>query len=181
MEKLDDTLQNACKEFEEDLVLHYYGEGSAAERQRVESHLVGCSLCRGFSDDLSRLLPQMAKPTELPPSFWDKYYREVIDKLAEQQERGPWWRVLFAPIQGWAVPAFGTAVVLVLGLALTLGNVAWNPFEEPNQGTIPQEILSDPNRVEFFKSMELVESLRRLEAMEGSNIERRNTPSARPI
>lgn len=181
MERLAGTLQNACKEFEEDLVLHYYGEGSAAERERVESHLVGCARCRDFSNDLSRLLPQMAKPTELPPSFWDNYYTEVTKKLAEQQERSPWWRALFAPIQVWAVPAFGTAVVLVLGLALTLGSVTWNPFGEPNQDSIPQEILSDPNRVEFFKSMEIVESLRRLEALEGSNTERRSSTSVRAI
>jgi len=32
-------LQSACKEFEEDLVLYYYGETSEEERRRVGQHL----------------------------------------------------------------------------------------------------------------------------------------------
>lgn len=167
MEKLAGTLHSACKEFEEDLVLYYYGEGSVAERKLMASHLASCSRCRGFFDDLSRLLPQVAKPKELPPTFWDNYHREVMDKLATQQERSPWWRTLFEPVRLWAVPAFGAAVVLVVGLTLTLDHVAWKPLDEP-KSPIPQEILSDPNRVEFFKSMELVESLRALEALEST-------------
>jgi predicted anti-sigma-YlaC factor YlaD len=166
METLGGALKAACKEFEEDLVLHYYGELSLAERKRVESHVAACSVCRGFADDLGRLLPQMAKPMELPDRFWDNYYREVIDKITEQRERTHWWREMFAPMRLWAVPAFGAATVLVFGLTLTLGKVGWNPLSEPKQGLIPQEVLSDENKVEFFKSMELVESLRTLEALD---------------
>jgi hypothetical protein len=169
MERLADTLQSACKEFEEDVVLYYYGEGSLDERKRVESHLASCSGCRSFSDDLHRLLPQMAQPKELPQSFWDNYYREVMAKLADQQERSSWWRNLLVPMRSWAVPAFGAAMVLVLGVTLTLDNVPWNPSGEEKQMAIPQEILSDPSTVEFFKSLELVESLRKLEALDSSS------------
>ena len=76
-----DTLQNACSDFEEDLVLHYYGDGSEAEHKRVETHLQECAPCRIFLQDLARLLPRMAKPNELPQSFWDNYYREMLEKL----------------------------------------------------------------------------------------------------
>src|SRR5437773_465220 len=41
-------LETACRDFEEDLVLYYYGEGSGAERSRVESHVKACSRCSRF-------------------------------------------------------------------------------------------------------------------------------------
>lgn len=166
METFAGALKAACKEFEEDLVLHYYGELSLAERERVEGHVLTCSLCRAFADDLGRLLPQMAKSDELPERFWDNYYREMIAKLTAQRERTHWWQELFAPIRLWAVPAFGAATVVVFALTLTLGKVGWNPLSESRQGPIPQEILSDEDKVEFFKSMELVESLSVLEALD---------------
>jgi predicted anti-sigma-YlaC factor YlaD len=181
MERLADALQSACKEFEEDLVLYYYGEVSPVERKRVEDHLAGCSGCRSFSDDLHRLLPQMAQPKELPQTFWDNYYREVMDKLAEQQARSSWWRDLFVPMRSWAVPAFGAAMVLVLGLTLTLDNIPWNSPGEQKQAAIPQEILSDPNTVEFFRSLELVESLRTLEALDSSGGEAKQPGGSRAI
>ncbi|MGH7824405.1 MAG: anti-sigma factor family protein [Candidatus Binatia bacterium] len=181
MEQVAGTLKTACRDYEEDLVLYFYGEGSVAERNRVETHLAGCSRCRCFSDDLHRLLPQMTQPKELPQGFWDNYHREVMHKLAEQEERGSWWRNLFVPMRLWAVPAFGAAAVLVFGLTLTLDGIGWNPLSEPKQMAIPQEILSDPNRVEFFKSMELVESLRVLEAMDSSKLESKNAGSSHAI
>lgn len=161
-------LETACRDFEEDLVLYYYGDGSAAERSRVEGHIKACARCSRFLNDLRKLLPQIAKPKELPQSFWDNYYREVADKLSVQQERGSWWRSLFTPIQGWAVPAFSTAAVVVLGLGLTFGNGQWNLLSQTKKDTIPQEILADESNLEFFKSMDLVESLRLLEALDGN-------------
>ena len=90
------ALKSACKDFEEDLVLYYYGEGGAAERQRVERHVSGCVCCRRFVDDLQRLLPQMTESQELPQTFWDKYLRETVAKLAEQEEKKFCWRSLLA-------------------------------------------------------------------------------------
>ena len=71
MKEHSDTLRTACKDFEEDLVLYYYGDGSEKERIRVQGHLQTCSSCREFLEDLRKLLPQMAKPSELPPTFWE--------------------------------------------------------------------------------------------------------------
>ena len=92
MTERSDTLRTACKDFEEDLVLYYYGDDSAAERSRVEGHLQSCSSCQEFLDDLRKLLPSMAKPSELPPMFWDNYYNEMVQKLAVHEERQPWWK-----------------------------------------------------------------------------------------
>jgi hypothetical protein len=166
-----DKLPTACTDYEEDLVLHYYGDGSEAERNRVEAHLEKCAPCRAFLEDLRRLLPQMAKPNELPQSFWDNYYRETLEKLAVLEERKFWWRNLFAPMRGWMLPAFGTAAVAVLAVALIFGKGQWNfSWKQPGE-SIPQEILVDTNQLEFFKSMDMLEALSKLETLDGTKLE----------
>jgi hypothetical protein len=167
------ALENACGEFEADLVLYYYGEGSVAERRRIENHLDGCRRCARFMDDLRGLLPQMSKTTELPQTFWDNYYREVVHKLEQAQERKSWWRGLVPTFGGWAIPAFGTAVVAVLAVALVFGKGDWNlRSSSTSQESIPQEILADSGRLEFFNSLDLLESLATLEKMDGSGPEK---------
>ena len=55
MKEYSDTLRTACKDFEEDLVLYYYGDGSENERIRVQGHLQTCSSCREFLEDLAKI------------------------------------------------------------------------------------------------------------------------------
>jgi predicted anti-sigma-YlaC factor YlaD len=165
-----DTLQNACSDFEEDLVLHYYGDGSEAERNRVEAHLQKCAACRAFLEDLRSLLPRMAKPNELPQSFWDNYYRETLEKLAAVEERKFRWRNLFAPMHAWMLPAFGTAAVAVFAVALIFTKGYWPSSTHQPMDKIPQEILTDSNQLEFFKSMDMLEALSRLETQDGTKL-----------
>jgi putative zinc finger protein len=160
------SLQSACKEFEEDLVLYYYGETSDDERRRVGQHLSACARCQGFVDDLSRLLPQMARTEELPQSFWDDYYRETVAKLAEQEERKHWWRALIPSTRIWMVPAFGTVAMAVLVVGLLFGRGNLNSFLPRPSEKIPHEILADENQLQFFESMDLLESLSKLEAQD---------------
>jgi predicted anti-sigma-YlaC factor YlaD len=170
-----DTLPTACRDFEEDLVLHYYGDDSEAERSRVEAHLQKCAACHAFLKDLRNLLPRMAKPNELPQSFWDNYYRETLEKLAAVEERKFRWRNLFAPMRAWMLPAFGTAAVAVLAVALVLAKGHWNfSLKQPGE-SIPQEILVDTNQLEFFKSMDMLESLSKLETQDGTKLETGNS------
>ena len=159
-------LKGACKQYEEDLVLHYYGENAESERIRVERHLAECDSCRHFLADLRRLLPQIARTEELPPSFWDSYYRETVAKLAEHDERKSWWRSLFAPTRSWMVPAFGTVTAAVLVIGLLFGQDNLGLFVEPRAERIPQEVLADENQLEFFKSMDMLEALGRLESQD---------------
>jgi predicted anti-sigma-YlaC factor YlaD len=166
------TLENACAEFEADLVLYYYGDGSEVERRRVEAHLTGCERCGRFLNDLRGLLPQMATKAELPANFWNDYYREMVQKLDEARERKSWWRDLIPNFGGWVVPAFGTAMVVVLAVALIFGKGDWNlSSDQAPQEMIPQEILSDSSRLEFFKSLDMLESLTALEKMDGVRAE----------
>ena len=172
MENNRAALENACREFEADLVLYYYGESAEAERRRVEGHVNGCERCKNFLADLGGLLPQMATTVELPATFWNDYYREMVQKLAHERERKPWWRSLIPSFSGWAVPAFGTAMMVVLAIGLIFGQADWNsPSNEAGQEIVPQEILSDTGRLEFFKSLDLLESLNALEKMDGVRAE----------
>jgi predicted anti-sigma-YlaC factor YlaD len=171
-------LETACRDFEEDLVLYYYGEVLEAERSRVEGHLKLCLRCRRFMDDLRRLLPQMAQPREMPQAFWDGYYREMVDKLAAHQERKARWRSWFLPLQSWALPAFGTAAVAVFAFALVLGKGDWTFQPNRSQQNIPPEVLTDARQLEFFTSMDMLESLGLLEALDGSKIDSTSSQSS---
>ena len=161
--KTTEPLKKACQNYEEDLVLYYYGENSADERRHVEQHLVECVCCQSFIEDLRRLLPRMTPTETLPQSFWDNYYRETVRKLAEQDERNSWWRNLFAPMKFWLVPAFGTAAVAILAIALVMGKGKLTSFIDRPSSSLPQEVLADDNQLEFFKSLDMLESLSHLE------------------
>jgi hypothetical protein len=165
------VLESACKELEEDLVLYYYQDLPEADRGRLEEHVHGCRRCDRFLEDLRKLLPQAAVK-ELPPFFWPKYSAEVMEKI--ELSRRARWRNLIAPARLWILPAFGTAAVAVLALTLVFGKGGWNSRPEA-PAMIPQEILVDAANVEFFKSMDLLESLPALEKMEGSGKESSGT------
>jgi hypothetical protein len=163
-----EALKTMCKELEEDLVLYYYGEIADDEKRRLEQHLGKCVGCGRFLEDLHRLLPQIAPPQELPQSFWDNYYRETIEKLADQREQRFNWRNLFAPLRMWMIPAFGTAVVAALGFGLILSEGNLNSLYNQPQERIPREIVTDTEQLEFFRSMDMLESLSVLEGLETS-------------
>ncbi len=172
MKETINILKFACKEFEEDLVLYYYRDGSPWEQRRVERHIASCMCCRAFLDDLRRLLPQTNRAKEPAPAFWDHYYRETMEKLARLDGQRAWWRNLFQPMRGWVVPALSTAAAAVLALGLLFGNVGWNlKTSAPSRDKIPQELLTDTGKLEFFKSMDLLESLSMLEKLEGPQAE----------
>jgi hypothetical protein len=161
-------LEGACKNYEEDLVLYYYGECGAAERATMEQHMTQCGRCRNFVEDLGRVLPQMAPQPVLPQPFWDSYFRETMAKLDAYEARQSWWRRWFAPLNGWLVPAFGTVAVAVLAIALVLGKSDLVSFIDTPSPNIPAEVLVDSNQLEFFKSLEILESLSTLEELDRS-------------
>jgi hypothetical protein len=156
-------LSGACKNYEEDLVLDYYGECGAADHRRVEEHLAECAACRRFVDDLRALLPQLAKGQEMPESFWQNYYRETVAKLGALDARRDWWGNRFAPWKTWLVPAFGTAAVagLALGLLFARGSLPLSSSASP--GKLPEAIIADAEQLEFFSSLDMLESLRQME------------------
>jgi hypothetical protein len=167
MKKRSDTLETMCKSLEEDLVLYYYQEVSETDKRRLEDHLDLCTGCRKFIADLHRLLPQMKNVDELPQSFWDKYHREMVQKLTAQEESRHWLRNFFAPLRFWMLPAFGTAAVAALALGLVFTKTGTN-FATKTSPPLPVEIIADSNQLEFFKSMDLLESLDNLEGTDSN-------------
>jgi hypothetical protein len=169
MAESKDSLRQACENFAEDLVLYYYGERREPESRRVEEHLRVCASCERFLQDLREFLPLTAEPDDHSEAFWKRYYEEMQEKLAAVQDRQPWWGEFFSLSYRWSVPAFGTAVVLTLALALTLGKGVWHfkslsLLEEP-----PPEIQAGAN-IDFFENMDLLESMELLEAMDEKRV-----------
>lgn len=163
--KIRSPLSDACKKYEADLVLYYYAESDPAERSRLERHLSECGNCRRFIDDLRRVLPQLNSGPELPENFWQNYYRETVAKLDARQERSHWWANFFAPVHQWFVPAFGTAAVIVLSIALLFakGSLPLALWKNKPANILPQEVIVDGNQLEFFRSLDMLESLSQLE------------------
>ena len=66
------------------------------------------------------------------------------------------------------IPAFGTAVVaaLAFGLILSKGNL--NSLYNQPQERIPRELVTDTEQLEFFRSMDMLESLSAIEQLETS-------------
>jgi len=171
-------LSGACKRYEEDLVLYYYGENSAADGHRVEAHLSECLACRRFVDDLRGLLPRLAKSQELPQTFWDNYYRETVAKLRQREEPKYWWRNLLAPRKTWLVPALSTAAVAVLALGLLFGRGSLPLVTDRSSTGLPEEIIADANQLEFFSSLDMLESLSQLEEHDGGRVNSKSDQSS---
>ena len=169
------ALETMCKQLEEDLVLYYYGEIADSEKHRLEQHIGKCVGCGRFIEDLHRLLPQLAVPEELPQSFWDNYYRETVAKLNHQREQKFYWRNLFAPMRMWMIPAFGTAVVAALAFGVVLSKGKLNSLYNQPQEIIPREIVTENEQLEFFRSLDMLESLSVLEGLETSRAEAHTT------
>ena len=175
MENRIKPLEDACKNYEEDLVLYHYAETDASERAAIEQHLAQCLRCRNFVEDLGRVLPQMAPKPELPQAFWDNYFRETVAKLDDQAARQNWWQRWFAPMNSWLVPTFGTVAIAVFAIALLLQKGDFNATSETASAQIPAEVLVDSNQLEFFKSMEILESLSTLEEQDSAKPERKTS------
>ena len=75
----------------------------------------------------------------------------------------------------WMIPAFGTAVVaaLAFGVVLSKGNL--NSLYNQPQEIIPREIVTDTEQLEFFRSLDMLESLSVLEGLETSRAEAHTT------
>ncbi len=160
--------RSACKNFEQDLVLYYYGDLMGADHSRVEIHLKSCSSCRLFLQDLHTILPLTSTPDEPPQAFWESYSKEIHSKLKEAETRVSWWTSLSSlfHFRPWPVPALATAFVLILALTMTFTGGLWGPEEPTDQEEILQEILPMAESLEFFKSIEFLESIELLESLE---------------
>ena len=153
---------NACVAFEQDLVLYHYGESAPSEQQRVESHLEDCAACRGFLQELKSILPSTVETDDPPPSFWQDYSREMHIKLDEKEQNRGWWPSIAALFRPWPVPALAAAVIVAISVTMTLtksSDIATNSAPEQPYGYMA-------SNADFFKSMDLLDSVDFLESVE---------------
>jgi len=155
---------NACKAFEQDLVLYHYGECSGSEKQRLESHLESCAGCRSFLDELKAFLPSTVAIDEPSASFWQDYSRELRIKLSDQEQKRGWWSSLAALFRPWPVPALATAAILAIVITMTMNRSSEVP-SKPDGGPQYADMAS---HADFFKSMDLLDSMDFLESVEAS-------------
>ncbi len=169
MARNENMVQGDCKNFEQDLVLYYYGECDRKDHLRVETHLEVCDSCRRFLEELRQLLPLTSKLDEPDEAFWDAYSREIHGKLTEVREKPSWWNGLLTFIHLRRVPAFATALVLVVALTLTFTNGMWRSQGTPPEEMTLLEILPVAEKLEFFETMEILDALDLLEDVGGTN------------
>jgi len=105
---------------EEDLVLHYYGEPSAAG---VEAHLAGCAACRAEWDALRASLDAVT-PADPPPPAAEQVWERLQPRLVPAPGRA-WTRL--------ALPLLAAAAALVV--AFQVGR-HW-PAALPTPGAAP--------------------------------------------
>jgi hypothetical protein len=152
-------LTPACKDYEQDLVLYYYGESALAERNRLERHLQSCGACRGFLDDLRLLLPLTLKTDEPPEAFWQSYSRELRGKLTRAKPQRLWSRIFPSFVRSWPVPALATALTLLLAVGLTVTRDRWQKSDSPPPQESLLEVLPLAENLEFFTAMDILDSM----------------------
>jgi hypothetical protein len=160
-----DITITACQNVEQDLVLYYYGELNEADRSQVITHIQACGVCSLYLNELEKLLPLTRKPDEPPQAFWDDYNRELRHKIARVKDRKSWWQDLASFFQPWTVPAFATVALVVLAVTLTLGKGFWSSKNAPPDDESLMEILPVAENLEFFKTMEVLDTMDLLEEM----------------
>jgi hypothetical protein len=166
-----DSPHSVCREFEQDLVLYYYGECGEAERNKVETHLRGCPSCGRFLEELRSLLSVTIKADEPPQAFWEGYSREIRRKLAAATQKVEWWKALVPIFRPWPVPALATTLILALALTLSFTKGPWRSHQSTPQEEELLEVARAGENLEFFKSLDFLDSMDLLEAVEGKEIQ----------
>ncbi|HWP57194.1 MAG TPA: zf-HC2 domain-containing protein [Candidatus Acidoferrales bacterium] len=145
----------ACKDYERELVLYYYGECAAEESARVEQHLRVCRACPDFLEDLNRILPLTVETDEPPEIFWQLYALELNEKLAGAKAARLWPRLSASFFRPWPVPA-AAALILLLAAGLAF---EWRKTDSPPTQAVLLEELPLAENLEFFTAMDMLDAL----------------------
>ena len=163
-------MATACDEFEQDLVLYHYGELSGETRDHIATHLRGCSGCASYLKELAVLLPLTVIDDEPAEEFWQDYSREMRHKLADLQEKKPWWQSVLALLRPWTVPALAGTAVVALALTLNIGKkTTTNDAPTADQALI--EVMPMAENLELLNNMDVLENIDVLEVMGSSGNE----------
>lgn len=100
---------------DEDLLLEFYGEGSAPERQRVQAHLAECDECRALDRDLRAVLSAVeTTPITEPPSSFERDMWARIEPLLPIERP---WRARWNAMMPRLAVAASVAILMVAAFA----------------------------------------------------------------
>ncbi|MBI4524890.1 MAG: zf-HC2 domain-containing protein [Deltaproteobacteria bacterium] len=156
-------MMQTCKNFEQDLVLYYYGECEGEDRNKVAAHLIVCRSCRRFLQELSAMLQVAAKTDEPSAAFWESYSREMRYKLADLEDERSWLGAFFAWFPVWR-PAWAAVVAFLL--VVSFAGAVWHSKEHPANQKLAEIAVIEQN-MEFFRTMDLLSAVDFLEALDG--------------
>jgi anti-sigma factor RsiW len=151
----------ACREYQETLLLDVYGELGYKERAQWEQHLEKCAGCREERRKMLRFLGRVKESSwtpELSPEKASALSWAIKRKLAPREEGSRWRdRIVPFPARAMAAVAAGCCVVVLSGwLALK-----W--FEAPPGGPGPApEMQISQKDLEVLRNLELLEELETL-------------------
>lgn len=155
-----------CREFEEDLVLFHYGELGDLAREKLDSHLKGCTACRYSLDNLKALMPMTITRDQPPETFWSDYSRELRHKLDAVSAKPSWWEELVSWIR--PLPALATGAIVLLALTFTMGKKYWDKPDGPFDDEVAA-IISTSQDLDLLKNLEILDALDVLESMGTDN------------
>lgn len=122
---------------DEQLALHYYGEG-AEDSAETEQHLHVCDSCRANLAQLEAVLGSVEMPVpERPENYEATVWHNLRGHLPEREAKKKWWRI-GAP-QRWA--SFGVVAALIIA-AFYLGRMT--NVQQPAPPAVVQNIPAPP-------------------------------------
>ena len=113
---------------DEDLILHFYGEGGPDEERRIDEHLEGCRQCRQAWTELGDTLKLVdaAKVPEPGEGFERVMWARIQSALPEPRRTS-------SSSMGWRwLPALGMAATVVFAVAI---GYAWRASHDPHAAT----------------------------------------------
>jgi anti-sigma factor RsiW len=154
---------------EELLVEHARGELDAAERSRVERHLIRCGACRAAREQFARLVADLERTApEPPPVHWGAYRAELRDKLERRRARGRRsWGWIGRPLPAAAAAGL-VAALLYAGLPGFRDQRALNGDAPAIENAVLASRLDIILRLEMVQRLDLLENfdvIRRLDRL----------------
>jgi hypothetical protein len=123
----------------DDLILHYYGELPASERQMANEHMAHCAECAAEFQKIQQVLGAVNEETFPVPVREEPYEAAVWERLRPQlpQKSQAWWTAWLAPQR----LALAGALAAIIVVAFMAGRVTGPPAGPPQTaGQQPEKV-----------------------------------------